>query len=122
MREDFQKIMERTKKTADFGSSLRQIDHPKTFACWKIIFKNEVCSCSQFLAEAMLWIKEVELVESVDDVKIFVICKRNSTAKFRVIRRENCFSTEQHLPEFSLQDKGESGGTESPKRRPLPPR
>ena len=42
---------------------------PATFACWKIRFKTEVCTCSQFPTEAMLWIKEVELVESVDDLK-----------------------------------------------------
>ena len=41
---------------------------PTTFACWKIRFKNEVRSCSQFLTEAMLWIKEAEMVESVDDL------------------------------------------------------
>ena len=35
---------------------------PATFACWKIRFKTEVCTCSQFLTEAMQWIKEVELV------------------------------------------------------------
>ena len=42
---------------------------PTTFACWKIRFKTEVCSCSQFPTEAMLWIKEVEMVDSVDDLK-----------------------------------------------------
>ena len=42
---------------------------PATFACWKIRFKTEVCTCSQFRAEAMLWIKEVEMVDSVDDLK-----------------------------------------------------
>ena len=42
---------------------------PATFACWKIRFKTEVCTCSQFPTEAMLWIKEVELVDSVDDLK-----------------------------------------------------
>ena len=42
---------------------------PATFASWKIRFKNEVRTCSQFLAEAMLWIKEVEMVESVDDIR-----------------------------------------------------
>ena len=41
---------------------------PATFACWKIRFKTEVCTCSQFLTEAMHWIKEVELVDSVDDL------------------------------------------------------
>ena len=40
-----------------------------TFACWKIRFKTEVCTCSQFPTEALLWIKEVEMVESVDDLK-----------------------------------------------------
>ena len=40
-----------------------------TFACWKTRFKTEVCTCSQFPTEAMLWIKEVELVDSVDDLK-----------------------------------------------------
>ena len=40
-----------------------------TFACWKIGFKTEVCTCSQFLTEAMQWIKEVELVDSVDELR-----------------------------------------------------
>ena len=35
---------------------------PATFACWKIRFKTEVCTCSPFPAEAMQWIKEVEMV------------------------------------------------------------
>ena len=42
---------------------------PATFACWKIRFKTEVCTCWQVPTEAMLWIKEVELVDSVDDLK-----------------------------------------------------
>ena len=42
---------------------------PATFACWKVRFKTEVCTCSQFHTEAMLWIKEVELVDSVDDLR-----------------------------------------------------
>ena len=40
---------------------------PATFACWKIRFKTELCICSQFPTEAMQWIKEVEMVDSVDD-------------------------------------------------------
>ena len=42
---------------------------PATFACWKIRFKTEVCICSQFPTEAVQWIKEVELVDSVYDLK-----------------------------------------------------
>ena len=41
---------------------------PATLACWKIRFKTEVCTCSQFPTEAMHWIKEVEMVDSVDDL------------------------------------------------------
>ena len=41
---------------------------PATFACWKMRFKTEVCACSQFPTEAMHWIKEVEMVDSVDDL------------------------------------------------------
>ena len=40
-----------------------------TFACWKIRFQTEVCTCSQFPTEAMHWIKEVEMVDSVDFLK-----------------------------------------------------
>ena len=39
-----------------------------TFAFWKIRFEIVVCICSQFLTEAMHWIKEVEMVDSVDDL------------------------------------------------------
>ena len=42
---------------------------PATFACWKTRFKTEICTCSQFPTEAMHWIKEVEMVDSVDDLK-----------------------------------------------------
>ena len=35
---------------------------PATFACWKIRFKTEVCTCSQIPTEAMHWIKEVEML------------------------------------------------------------
>ena len=55
---------------------------PATFACWKIRFKTEVCTCSQFCTEAMQWIKEVELVDSVDELKIFVFYQRNSRTRF----------------------------------------
>ena len=41
---------------------------PATFVCWKIRFKTEVCTCSQFPSEAMQWIKEVEMVDSVDEL------------------------------------------------------
>ena len=43
--------------------------NPATFACWEIRFKTDVCTCLQFPTEAMLWIEEVEMVDSVEDLK-----------------------------------------------------
>ena len=70
-----------------------------TFACWKMRFKTEVCTCSQFPTEAMQWIKEVEMVESVGDLK----CSRSIKG------------TQGHT-EYPLQEKGLSGGNESSQR------
>ena len=95
---------------------------PATFACWKIRFKTEVCTCSQFPTEAMLWIKEVEMVDSVDDLK--------SSSSVRGIRMPDLkYSMRrllQHWTESSITPaswmKGQSGQTESPKRGPFPSR
>ena len=70
VREDFQRIMGQTNNHCRFRIFISTNSlHPATFACWKIRFKTEVCTCSQFPTEAKLWIKEVEMVESVDDLK-----------------------------------------------------
>ena len=37
---------------------------PPSFLVWKIRFRTQVTSCSDFPSDAMLWIKEVEMVES----------------------------------------------------------
>ena len=58
---------------------------PTTFACWKIRFKTEVCICSQFPTEAMLWIREVEMVESVDDLKSSCSVRGTQTPDFEVL-------------------------------------
>ena len=61
---------------------------PTTFSCWKMRFKTEVWTCSQFPAEPVPWIKEVELVDSVDNLEVFAFCQRNSWAKLWVSTRE----------------------------------
>ena len=42
---------------------------PQTFSFWKMRLKTEVCICSNCLTEATLWIKEVEMVNLVADLK-----------------------------------------------------
>ena len=58
---------------------------PATFACWKKRFKTEVCTGSQFPTEALLWIKEVEMVESVDDLKSSSSTRGISMPNFEVL-------------------------------------
>ena len=58
---------------------------PATFACWKIRFKTEVRTCSQFPTEAMHWIKEVEMVASVDDLKSSCSIRGIRTPDFAVL-------------------------------------
>ena len=62
------------------------VDHPKnprsrtcclstnsptspTFQFWKVRFKTEVCASSGSPSEAMLWFKEVKILDTIDDLK-----------------------------------------------------
>ena len=47
-----------------------EFPNPWTFQCWNTSFKTEGCSCCNFPTEAMLWIRDVEMAESVDDLKM----------------------------------------------------
>ena len=44
-----------------------------SFLCWQIRFKTQVSACFCSLSKAMLWIEEVEMVDSVDE-KIAINC------------------------------------------------
>ena len=70
---------------------------PTTFACWKIRFKTEVCTCS-FPTEAMQWIKEVELVDSVDELRSSSSTRGISMPNFGSTRCEDRFNAEQNHP------------------------
>ena len=43
--------------------------NPQSFLVWKIRFKTQVTTCSDFPSEAMSWIKEVEMVDSLEESK-----------------------------------------------------
>ena len=58
----------------------------------------------------MHWIKEVEMVDSVDDLKSSSSKRGIQMPKFWSNRCEDCFSTEPNHPEYPLQEKGQSGG------------
>ena len=43
--------------------------NPSSFFVWKIRFKTQVSSGSDFPSDTMLWINEVEMVDSLDELK-----------------------------------------------------
>ena len=71
---------------------------PATFACWKMRFKTEVCTCSHFPTEAMQWMKEVELVDSVDELRSSSSTRGISMPNFEVLDARIAFSAEQNHP------------------------
>ena len=43
--------------------------NPQSFLVWKIRFKNQATSCSDFPSDAMLCFKELEMVDSLKELK-----------------------------------------------------
>ena len=86
LRETLQRIMVQTNNDCRFWIFISTNSlHPATFACWKIRFKTEVCTCSQFPTEAMQWTTEVEMVDSVDDLKSSSSIRGISMPNFEVL-------------------------------------
>ena len=86
MEETLQRIMGQTNNDCRFQIFIStKFPTPVTFACWKTRFKTEVCTCSQFPTEAMQWIKEVELVDSVDDLRSSSSIRGISMPNFEVL-------------------------------------
>ena len=48
-------------------ANFEKIFTPSTFFYWKTRFKTHASSCSGFFSEAMLLIKDVAMVDSLDD-------------------------------------------------------
>ena len=42
--------------------------NPQSFLVWNVRFKTQVTSCSDFPSDALLWIKEEEMVDSLDEL------------------------------------------------------
>ena len=89
---------------------------PATFACWKIRFKTEVRTCSQFPTQAMQWIKEVELVDSVDELRTSSSTRGIQMPNFEVLdaRIASALNKIIHNSQFkrriSLEEQGPEAG------------
>ena len=86
----------------------------------KIRFKTEVCPCSEFPTEAMLWIKEVQLFDPVDDLKSSSSLQGNHMPNFEVLDAKISSALNRNIHNTQFKKKGQSGGTKSTKRGPFP--
>ena len=90
---------------------------PATFACWKIRFKTEVCICSQFPTKVMLWIKEVEMVDSVDEFESSSSTRRIRMPDFEVLDAKIASCTEQNHPEYPVSRERSVWRNKKPQQR-----
>ena len=58
---------------------------PKSPLVWKIHFKNQAIACSDFPSEAILWIKEVEIVDSLEELNSSRSVSGKNFAKFEML-------------------------------------
>ena len=70
----------------------------------------------------MLWIKEVEMGDSVDDLKSSRSIRGIPGPQFELLDARIASALDKIIQNTPLQEKGQSGGNESSQRRPLPPR
>ena len=61
---------------------------PQSFLVWNIRFKDSATTCSDFPSEAMLWIKEVEMADSLEELKSSRSVYGKNFFKFRDAGRE----------------------------------
>ena len=59
--------------------------HQLRLLAGRLRFKTEVCTCLQFLTDAMQWIKEVELDDSVDELRSSSSTRGISMPNFEVL-------------------------------------
>ena len=108
-------------ESVNTGGNSAQIDKfhtPHSFLCCTRRFKNQVTTCSDFPFEAMWWIKEVEMVDSLDGLKSSrsVLGENFQTLKCWTRRLLLHWKRSSKLP---LQEEGQSRGAESPERGPV---
>ena len=90
---------------------------PATFACWK----NKIQDWGMYLFTISYGSYAMDQ-RSGDGwfrgwFNVFVICQRNSNAEFWSTRCEDCFSTEQNRPQFSVQKEESVWRNKRPKSR-----
>ena len=74
-------------------------------------------TCSDYPSEAMLWIKEVEMVDSWDELKSSRSVSGKNFPNFEMLDAKIFFCSEQDHPEFPIQEEGHLLRSTKPKKR-----
>ena len=82
------------------------------FWFWKIRFKNQVTTCSDFPLEAMLWIKEVEMVGSLEELKSSRSVAGKNFPIFEMLDAKIAPDLNKIIQKLPLWEEGQSRGTE----------
>ena len=122
-REILQRIMGQTNNNCGISDlHFDKFPTPATFACWKIRFKTEVCICSQFPTEAMHWIKEVEMVDSVYDLKSSSSIRGIPMPNFEVLDARIASALNKIIHNFQFQRRISLEEQKGPEAGPFPSR
>ena len=70
---------------------------------WKIRFRNQVTTCSDFPSEAMLWINEVEMVDSLEDLKSSRSIARKNFPNFEMLDAKIASALNKIIQNFFIQ-------------------
>ena len=81
----FKELWGRPTTTAGFRSSFWQIAYTSHVCLLEVKTGDWGITCSQFLTEAVLWIREVELVDSVDELRSSSSTRGISMPNFEVL-------------------------------------
>ena len=90
---------------------------PQSFLVWKIRFKNQLITCSDFPLDILLWIKEVKMVESLDELKFSRSIDGKDFPNFEMLDakiasplnkgiQNSCFKKKDSLEEHEAQKEG----------------
>ena len=78
--------------------------------------RKQVVTCSDFLSEAVLWIKEVEMVDSVDELQSSRSIAGQNFPNFELLDARIGSALNKIIQKSHFKEKGQSEGTESSER------
>ena len=92
---------------------------PQSFLFWKIRFRTQVTTCSDFHPEAMLWINEVEMVDSLDEFKSLRSTKGNDFPNFEMLDARIASALNKIIQNSHFKKKVSLEEHKSPERGPV---